>query len=1090
MRKFAITKNYSENAPVWGAASELPLNKWLELFGSHDRRPHKSGPCYIAGALSGPKRGNKHVVRVDALVYDIDRGQTHADIDAILSNLPVVCVVHSSHNHGKTKTSIATDLFEKTVKRYRLGDPEAPTKEMIQAFCDIREMQLKVTYFDRADRSCWVRGSDGLSLVFQHEETTKLRVIFPLKEPFYPDAFSTAPSKALAEFKSIYIGVGRALGFNFDEACEDLARVFYFPSCPEGTTPICDFWGLPAGFDFDNPPADWAPNLLDFNDYPRAYSKTPTNRPDEKGNDRELQPSDFRVVDTEGRMLDLLAWNKNNYDYDILDLLERTLPPEMLRKERDKGGRYVQCPYEEDNHTDMGEKGENDTGTFADNGSADMPWNIFCSHTSCLKVHNRRKLDYLAEYIRKGHILVRDIVGEQEQQPSDPLSPDNVADILNIDPKTLPKKFNKRDEEGEEDDETSDLTDYIEEAYSGDEEKDAFTVYEECLGSIKRATTFSEAMRALDRIKDKKCEIDESELKETLAVSRLGATILKKIFKFLSARIQYFVPEEWFEYIKAYRDNPQERTEMFRTIRESRKVGQELRDCKKEVAEYYLLDYKVVQAFYEEFESNIVNTEYGPIFAEHKRDFDRRYVRLKVGNGVFYVDVVRSAETGAPDLYTSAALKEWNCGRLYEVTRTKNDKLLVEKKQSINTWMKESSEIGMYHGVTYVPKGKKEENGLLNLWSEEHQFEVVPKPGDVSLILNHLKDVWCNGDEALFNWTLLWFADIIQNPERRPMTALLILGEQGTGKSIIFDELMAYILGRFRQFGKSAKRDDVVGRFNAELTGKLLWLSEESLFAGDKSSMQILKDAITSPTVLVEKKGMEKFPYPSYTRFVFTSNMMHALHLEESDRRFAVYRATNKYKQNIPYFEAMREWCENGGRQFWLDYLLKFKPEDVGLTWADLKKAPITEAKKEQILMSYDIADMFFLDLLRNGKITEGAQFLDGVNVSWPLHEEGVINPKTLQDCYNIYVARCGGNQRHDRPKFKGNMRKYIFGGENSSEHSKVVRIEGRLTRVFKVPPREKAIIRAIENNQLMDEDLVNARSMPNSHMPDTITSL
>jgi hypothetical protein len=319
------------------------------------------------------------------------------------------------------------------------------------------------------------------------------------------------------------------------------------------------------------------------------------------------------------------------------------------------------------------------------------------------------------------------------------------------------------------------------------------------------------------------------------------------------------------------------------------------------------------------------------------------------------------------------------------------------------------------------------------------------------------------------------------------MTALLITGDQGTGKSIVFDELIGKMLGE-RQYGKSSSREHIVGKFNSVLACKTLWVSEESLFAGDRVSMQILKDRITSQTIPIERKGLEIVQCPSYTRFVFNSNMMHALHLEENDRRFVVYRASNKYRQNIAYFEALSKWCEKDGKRFFLQYLLDFKPEDVGLDWACLKTAPQTAAKRDQIEMSVENADSFFIDILKNGRITASDHFMEGQNVSWSLTEESAINPKTLQTCYNMFLQRTGGmNGRYDRAKYLALAKKYLTGGVSFSEFEHTGWAEGRSVRVLKLPPRELAIQAAVKDGYLTVADLTSARKFPNSHKADTL---
>lgn len=1090
-RTFFISKNSDEKRAIWGPSIELPLNKWLELFGNHERRTSKEGPIFLPGKMASQTRSKRNIVRIDALVYDIDGGQSLEEIDSILSGLNAICVVCSSHSHMKKTTAISPDAIATFVRRTNMGNPDKPaTKAIIEAYLKSQKKDhIKITHFDPADPACRGRDSQGVTYIIHHEPLVKVRVIFPLKNPIIMDNLGVTNSKIEAEFKSIYHGVGQALGLKYDEACEDPSRIFYFPSCPPESTPVSDFWGFPPNFDLNNPPDNWEPPLLDYEDYPRAFKKPTNTRVDSNGVDRNITASDFRVTDSEGKIIDLLDWNKKHYDFDIVEFLERALPPEMVRKERTAGGRYVECPFEWESHSDPGTKGENDSGTFADSGNGDFPWTIFCSHTTCSKVHNRTKLDYLAEYIRKGHILVSDILGETTEEE---LRGQEAANILNVDPKTLPERFRKPTEESSEATETeADAPQEPQDEYAEDVGKSADEVYEECLRAMKVTAKFSEAKRLLDRIKAKGYVIDSADLKEVLARSPMGATIIKKLMKIIVLRIDTADSDEWCKDIKSIRDEISPIEEALNLLNASGVTGAMLNEQKAKLADYYFRTVSEVSQLFAEQEAQIIKNMYDAVTEAHFAYLTKRYAKIKIGASLFYVDIESSAVSGAPQIFSGAALREWNSNKTVEITRQgKNNQLYKEKKQIVPLWMQDQKSIEEFYGVTFVPKGPRVLPGeLLNLWSDQYRFGLEPRKGDVSPVLNHIREVWCNEDIELYNWTLVWLADIIQNPENRPMTALLIKGGQGTGKSIIFDYVMEPILVLDRQYGKSSDREHIVGRFNSNLAGKLLWLSEESLFAGDRKSMQILKDRITSPTIFIEKKGLEKFSYPSYTRFVFTSNMMHALHLEDGDRRFVVYQVSDKYKQNTAYFTKMREWCENGGARNFLHFLMEFKPEDVGLTWDCLKAAPKTAAKREQIEMSYEAADSFFVDILKNGRITEGAYALEGQNVSWPLNEEGAINPKTLKDCYFMYLGRCGG-VNHDRNKFAGLFRKYFLGGASMRDFEHSTWIEGKTVRVIKLPPRAGAIQDAINKGILINDDLVYARKFPNSHKAETLEVL
>jgi hypothetical protein len=55
-----------------------------------------------------------------------------------------------------------------------------------------------------------------------------------------------------------------------------------------------------------------------------------------------------------------------------------------------------------------------------------------------------------------------------------------------------------------------------------------------------------------------------------------------------------------------------------------------------------------------------------------------------------------------------------------------------------------------------------------NLW---RGFAVEPIAGDCSKFLAHLRDNVCRGDESLYRWVVGWFAQIVQQPDKKMGTA-------------------------------------------------------------------------------------------------------------------------------------------------------------------------------------------------------------------------------------------------------------------------------------------------------------------------------
>ena len=1078
-RKFTITTGPRAAHKVWDKPESIGIAKLAEELTFHRHRDTKDGPCYIPGSLVANNRTAGGVNQIDMLVYDIDGGQTFTELDALLNSLNVVAFLHTSFSHKTTTTKIASNSYEGWATKN--GAPLPPTQKSMTDYLEaigkhhLTGIDFNLSSDKRSEREKYVRNSgDGIEFIVHHDPVEKFRVMFPLDHPIVMVQLGFTTRQFIENYKSIYHGVGRALGLNYDGACEDSSRLYYFPATRNGSQEGDDYFSSMYGCtgldDIEQG------NLLDWEKYPR-FSKADAKK---EGSKSPVDPAKYNVTDRDGRPVNLVKWSKTNHDFDIETMLQRTLPEDHLGEDRSgKDGFHITCPYEEQ-HTSPGGK-----GTWAANSDGDRPWMIQCQHTSCKITHERRNLDFLAELIRQGYVTAEDLSIQQ------PASKDEVAAVLGVDPSTLP------DDVADDDDGTADViiaaADDDDFLVPEDKGKDVQQVYTEALGQILGAKLIGDLRNAFRRMLDKRCDIAVEDVTEVIAKSPLGGTPVKRFLR-SAAQAMNSDFDECLDMIRNYREEHiQPISQAIGDLHVRGIAGGKLVDEQKNLADYYFLDKRAVREKFDAYQTDSFQQEYGENATDIVNELSTRYAKVIIGKDMNYIDKVRSRRLRAPQLLSHSALSGILRNRSVVVEVAGRDGKKKKKSRKIfDVWCEEALNIEEFDGVTMVPGKPERTEDKFNVWDDKGMnFNVKPEKGDVSLITNHILDTWCNGDEKLFGYVMMWFADIIQNPGNKPHTALLLTGGQGTGKSVICDVGLSAILGGF--YGKSAKRDDIVGKFNGMLVGKLLWLSEESLFAGDKMSMQVLKDRITSPTIDVEYKGVDKFQFPSYTRFIFTSNMDHATDLEHDDRRFVVLHTSDKYQRNKVYFKKIVDWFrDERGVQKFLYYLLHFKPQDYGWTWDDLMDAPDTEFKRAQIEMSLSTAETFFVELLKTGRLadTPSSVFMEG-RVSWPLdlpegEEDFLIDPYVLQGAFTAYLRyHGGGSAKYDRAKFTALFKKYIGKGRSPTEFSKPVRLPGQSKQVRRLalPCRRKLMEMAIKGRLLTDRDYAEAVDNPTSHL-------
>lgn len=222
---------------------------------------------------------------------------------------------------------------------------------------------------------------------------------------------------------------------------------------------------------------------------------------------------------------------------------------------------------------------------------------------------------------------------------------------------------------------------------------------------------------------------------------------------------------------------------------------------------------------------------------------------------------------------------------------------------------------------------------------------------NVQFWLRHIFEVLANGNYDMYLWCLDWFADIIQNPGGlRPGTALAVQGKKGTGKGAIFNTIQD-MFGQ-HSFHTSDMRE-MTGNFNAHLQRVVFLFADEAIWSGDKSAESTLKRLITENTLNITFKGYDTFKVQNRLRIGISSNEHWMVPVSVDERRFCVCQAWEGRIVDQDWFKRVYA----PSLEDLLEELLTHKIE------SDLRSAPVTDALKEQIVHSQDIATEFYFNL-------------------------------------------------------------------------------------------------------------------------------
>jgi hypothetical protein len=262
-----------------------------------------------------------------------------------------------------------------------------------------------------------------------------------------------------------------------------------------------------------------------------------------------------------------------------------------------------------------------------------------------------------------------------------------------------------------------------------------------------------------------------------------------------------------------------------------------------------------------------------------------------------------------------------------------------------------------YDGIVFAPG--RDVPGYLNL---DKGFAVVPRHGDCSLFLDHVRNNICRCDEDLSNYLLAWMADCVQNRSERPGVAVVLRGRQGTGKGILCSQFGALFGPHFAQVTQVGH---LTGNFNSHLKDKLLVHADEAFWAGDKKAEGVLKALITEDTIQIEMKGKDVITFRNHIRLIVSSNNDWIVPAGNEERRFFMLDVSEARMQDRAYFGSIIAQMDNGGREALLQYLL-----DYDLSVTDVGSPPKTAALMDQKRHSSSPLESWWYERLSEGQIT------------------------------------------------------------------------------------------------------------------------
>lgn len=322
--------------------------------------------------------------------------------------------------------------------------------------------------------------------------------------------------------------------------------------------------------------------------------------------------------------------------------------------------------------------------------------------------------------------------------------------------------------------------------------------------------------------------------------------------------------------------------------------------------------------------------------------------------------------------------------RFNERTLKATREIVAPCKEAFEAWHLHP-EKRQYDEIVYEPNPVKVKPYQLNTYIDirverEHDVSALAE-ADMEIvqpILWHIEHILCRGDAEFYNYLLRWIALPLQQRGERTTTLVCINGDQGTGKGLVFDELIGNGIYGDMAYVQVKNADDLLGKFN-NLTARrlLINLDEPRSFGGCFKDNGTLKNIITESRTTLERKGLDSVSISNYASYILTTNSEVPLKIESTDRRYAVIKASGEKCGDLDYFEDFAARCTDPQTALhFYKHLLS-----IDLTGWNSRKIPMTPEKKDMMTVVIEPEWGFLQAMIEDGHLEQADCRVMPVNI-------------------------------------------------------------------------------------------------------------
>lgn len=276
----------------------------------------------------------------------------------------------------------------------------------------------------------------------------------------------------------------------------------------------------------------------------------------------------------------------------------------------------------------------------------------------------------------------------------------------------------------------------------------------------------------------------------------------------------------------------------------------------------------------------------------------------------------------------------------------------------VRMWMNSDKRAVVMPGnVVFDPGGTVVGPECVNLFGG---LPIAPKAGDCEPLLELLRHL-CDQDETVHEWIFDWIAWQLQHPGAKLPTAIIMHGDEGSGKNLFWE---GAVMPLFGEYGAIVGQAELESKYNGWISKRMFIVGDEVLSRQEMRHLKgKLKSMISGKLIQIEDKFMPVRMEANHVNIVFLSNELQPNALDASDRRYLVVWTPDKREQ--AFYHRVKDCIANGGLPALLAFLLA---RDLS-GFDPYAPPPMTKAKTDLIDLGRPNAERFWL-AWKGGELT------------------------------------------------------------------------------------------------------------------------